>query len=143
MRTNAAGIALIKQFEGVRLRAYKCPANVPTIGYGHTGPDVNLGRQITQAEADDLLIYDLKKFEQGVEQFLDGVPASSNQFSAMVALAFNIGLGAFAKSSVLRHHRQGNHELAAEAFLLWNKARGAVLPGLTRRRKAERELYLK
>lgn len=142
MRTNAAGIALIKKFEGVRLKAYKCPAGVWTIGFGHTGPDVHSGLEINERVAEQLLIGDLLRFEHGVEEYLDGVPASLNQFSAMVALAFNIGLGAFARSSVLRHHRQGNRQLAAEAFLLWNKAGGAVLPGLTRRRVAERELYL-
>lgn len=142
MRTNAAGIALIKKFEGVRLKAYKCPAGVWTIGFGHTGPDVYAGLEINERVAEQLLIGDLLKFEHGVEELLDGVPASFNQFSAMVSLAYNIGLGAFAKSSVLRHHRQGNLPIAAEAFLLWNKAGGAVLPGLTRRRMAERGLYL-
>lgn len=142
MRTNAAGIALIKSFEGVKLVGYKCPAGIPTIGYGHTGPEVKVGMKITQEQADALLANDLRKFEQGVEGFLDGVPASINQFAAMVSLAYNVGLAAFSRSSVLRHHRQGNRDLAAEAFLLWNKANGVVLPGLTRRRKAERELYL-
>jgi lysozyme len=142
VRTNAAGIALIKQFEGVRLKAYKCPAGIWTIGYGHTGPDVREGMEINEREAEQYLIGDLLRFEHGVEECLDGVPASFNQFSAMVSLAYNIGGGAFNKSSVLRYHRQGDHKLAAEAFLLWNKAAGRILPGLTKRRMAERGLYL-
>lgn len=142
MKTNPAGIALIKQFEGVKLEAYTCPAGIWTIGYGHTGPEVHKGQVITQAEADRILVADLAKFEKGIGAFIGTAHTTENQFAAMVALAFNIGVGAFGKSSVLRHHNQGNTELAAESFLLWNKAGGAVLPGLNRRRKAERELYL-
>lgn len=142
MNTNNAGIALIKKFEGLRLRAYKCPAGIWTIGYGHTGPDVDIGEEISEREAEDLLKGDLIQFEHGVESLLDGTPASFDQFSAMVCLAYNVGLGNFRKSSVLRFHKAGDFSAAANAFLLWNKAGGKVLNGLTNRRNAERALYV-
>lgn len=142
MNINNAGLALIKSFEGLSLKAYKCPAGVWTIGYGHTGPDVSEGETILETQAEVFLKSDLMRFEHGVEEMLDGVPASFNEFSAMVSLAFNIGLGNFKKSSVLRYHRQGKKTLAANAFLLWVKAGGKPLKGLIRRRTAERALYV-
>lgn len=142
MNINNAGIALIKKFEGLRLKAYKCPAGIWTIGYGHTGPDVSPGQEINEREAEQYLHGDLIRFEHGVEALLDGTPASFDQFSAMVCLAYNIGLGNFRKSSVLRFHKAGDFAAAANAFLLWNKAGGKVLNGLTSRRNAERALYV-
>lgn len=142
MKTNNAGIALIKRFEGLSLRTYKCPAGIWTQGFGHTGPDVEPGEQINEREAEQLLIGDLLKFEHGVEAALGETPTSENEFSAMVALAFNIGLGNFRKSSVLKFHKQGKKILAANAFLLWIKANGKPLTGLIRRRNAERALYV-
>lgn len=134
-----AGLALIQQFEGCKLVAYLCPAHVWTVGYGHTGPDVHPGMAITQAEADSLLRDDLDRFEHAVDLAAPGAPQA--MFDAMVALAFNIGVGAFLKSSVLRLHKAGDHRRAAEAFGLWNKGGGRVLAGLVRRRAAEAELY--
>jgi len=142
VKTNNAGIALIKRFEGLSLRAYKCPAGEWTIGHGHAGPDVEPGMVINEREAEQYLVGDLLKFEHGVEDLLDGVPASFNEFSAMVALAYNIGLGNFRKSSVLKFHKQGKKILAANAFLLWIKVNGKPLTGLIRRRNAERSLYV-
>ena len=142
MNVNNAGIALIKSFEGLSLVAYQCPAKIWTVGFGHTGPDVHQGATIRETEAEYLLKGDLLEFEHGVEEFLDGVPASFNEFSAMVSLAFNIGLGNFRKSSVLKYHKQGKKALAANAFLLWVKGGGKKLPGLVRRRVAERRLYV-
>lgn len=142
MNVNNAGLALIKQFEGLRLDAYKCPAGVWTIGYGHTGPDVAPGDTVRETDAEIFLKSDLMRFEHGVEELLDGVPASFNEFSAMVSLAFNIGLGNFRKSSVLKYHKLGKKTLAANAFLLWVKAGGKPLAGLIRRRTAERALYV-
>lgn len=142
-RINRAGLALIKAFEGLRLAAYRCPAGVWTIGYGHTGPDVKPGRRITAAEAEALLRGDLDRFESSVERALNGVVTTENQFAALVSLAYNIGLGGFGRSTVLRLHRTGKFTLAANAFLLWVKAGGRSLPGLVRRRTAERALYLK
>lgn len=142
-RINSAGLDLIKSFEGLRLSAYRCPAGVWTIGYGHTGPDVKTGQHITPAEAEALLRGDLDRFESGVNSFLDAAPTTDNQFAAMVSLAFNIGLGAFQRSTVLRQHKAGNRQRAAAAFLMWVKGGGRTLPGLVRRRTAERALYLR
>lgn len=139
---NEAGLALIKRNEGCRLKTYLDSVSIPTIGYGHTGPEVHLGLVITQAQADELLRQDLNKFEEGVADLLEDAPTGDNQYAAMICLAYNIGLGNFDKSSVLRLHKQGRFAMAADAFLMWNKAGGKVLTGLTRRRGEERALYL-
>jgi lysozyme len=139
-KINAAGLALVKEFEGCELTAYRCAAGVLTIGYGSTGSHVREGMTITKEEAEALLRKDLRRFENGVEALMG--PATDNQFSACVSLAFNIGLGAFAGSTVLKRHRLGNKIGAANAFLMWNKSRGNILKGLMRRREAERKLYM-
>ena len=136
---DPAGLQIIKDSEALRLIAYLCPAKIPTIGYGHTGPDVKLGDRITVGRANELLALDLARFERGVDA--EAGKATDNQFSAMVSLAFNIGLGAFAKSSVLRFHQAGDYGAAANAFRLWNKGGGRVLPGLVKRREREANLY--
>jgi len=142
---NQAGLDLIKRFEGCKLSAYRCPANIPTIGYGHTGPDVQMGLTITAERAEELLRADLSKFERGVASAATN--PNDNQFAAMVSLAFNIGLGNFLRSSVLSNHNDGDQLSAAHSFHLWRKARvkGVLreLPGLTRRRDAEAALYVK
>jgi GH24 family phage-related lysozyme (muramidase) len=97
---------------------------------------------ITPGEAERLLHEDLARFENGVTNCLAGCPTNSNQFSACVSLAYNIGLGKFATSTVLKKHKLGNYQGAADAFLLWNRGGGRVLPGLVNRREAERLLYL-
>lgn len=145
MNVDARGIILIKSFEGLRLNAYPDPGTggAPwTIGYGHTGPDVYRGLKITEAQAEALLRQDLARFERGVDRLVEGAFTSQVQFDAMVSLAYNIGLGGFQRSSVLRHHRAGNKLRAAASFLMWVKAAGRTLPGLVRRRNAERKLYL-
>ena len=146
MKTNSSGIALIKEFEGLRLTAYKCPGDKWTIGYGHTSaagnPTVTPGMRITADDAGDILVADLPKYEIAVMSSLDKF-ANENQFAAMVSLCYNIGSANFKKSSVVRYFNAGLSAKAADAFLLWNKANGKILPGLTRRRKAERELFLK
>ena len=136
---GAAGLALIKEFEGLELKAYLCPAKVWTIGYGSTGPHVTPGQVITEAKADVILQRDLDRFEDAVAKAAPG--ATQAQFDAMVSLAFNIGIGAFLKSSVLRLHKAGDHRLAAAAFALWDKAGGRVLAGLQRRRAKGADLY--
>ena len=141
MQVNEAGLELIKKFEGLRLRAYRCPAGVWTIGYGHT-KTARRGQVITEAEADRLLREDLRIFEKGVLEAIGNAPTTSNQFSAMVSLAFNIGLGAFRRSKVLALHKAGKTAEAAKAFANWRRAGGKVLPGLVRRRAAEAKLYL-
>lgn len=135
---------LIKRFEGRRLKAYRCSAGVLTIGYGHTSmagsPQVTPGMTITAGDADAIFDRDIERFAARVEALIK-VPVSENQFGAMVSLAFNIGVGAFAKSSVLRFTNKKQFNNAADAFALWNKAGGKVLPGLTKRRAAEAALY--
>lgn len=145
MKTSQKGVDLIKKFEGLRLKQYRCSANVRTIGYGHTGPDVTEGLVITHQRAEELLVQDLAKFEQGVQELVP-TTVTQTQFDAMVALAFNIGLTNFRKSSVVRLLRAGDPKGSADAFLLWTKARVdgvlTVLPGLVKRREAERALFL-
>ncbi|WP_426313523.1 lysozyme [Methylobacterium fujisawaense] len=141
MKTNNAGISLIRQFEGCELHAYKCPAGVLTIGYGHTGSDVTPGLVTTQQRAVELLQLDLAKFEKAVAAALK-VPVTANQFAALVALAYNIGGAAIAKSTLIKRLNAGKTQEAADQFLVWNKAGGKVLAGLTRRREAERALFL-
>lgn len=146
MNINQAGLELIKDFEGLKLKAYLCPAGVPTIGYGHTRTvthdDVKNGKTITKAEAERLLAEDLIEFTFGVYGMLKR-QANENELSAMVSLAYNIGLAGFKRSSVLRAFNAGDPNAAARAFALWNKSKGKVLPGLTRRRAAEAALFLK
>lgn len=139
MKLTDGGLSLIKRWEGLKLTSYKCPADVWTIGYGHTGGVVE-GQTITEAEADLLLRADVERFERGVEDLVD-VPLTSNQFSALVCLTYNIGLAAFSKSTLL--HLLNAGKPCDEEFLRWNKAGGKVLNGLTARRFAERQLFRK
>lgn len=143
---NQRALDLIKEFEGFRAKAYADPVGVWTIGYGTTaraglGIDPKPGMTITEAEADRLLRAGVDKFAAQVMEKLTRAP-TDNQFGAMVSLAYNIGPGEFAKSSVLRMFNRGDTAAAADAFLLWDKADGKVMPGLVRRRKAERALFL-
>ncbi len=141
---NQAALDLIKGCEGLDLRAYHDSVGVLTIGYGHTGPDVTPGKRVSKDQAEALLRADLAHFEDGVDDALDeNADTTDNQFGAMVSLAFNVGLGAFRHSTVLRDHNAGEYAAAANAFLLFNKAGGNVLTGLDRRRHMERALYLK
>jgi lysozyme len=142
-RTNAAGIALIKRFEGLRLEAYLCPAGVWTIGYGHTGNNVLPGSKITEHQANAILDVDLDKFERGVEALLPGVPLTDNEFAALVSLSFNIGLSRFEKSTLREKLLLRDKPGAAAEFLKWRLAAGKVLPGLVKRRAAERALFLR
>jgi lysozyme len=137
-----AGMQLIERDEGDKLTAYQDVRGIWTIGYGHTGPDVTPGLVITETAARALLETDLHKFEDGVRPAVGSAATSQNEFSAMVSLSYNIGLGGFRGSSVLRFHLAGQFDRAADAFLLWDKAGGQVYPGLVRRRHQERELYL-
>ena len=138
----AVAAPFIAQFEGCSLTAYRCPAGVLTIGFGHTGKDVYEGETITQAEADDLLAEDLGKFARQIAPLVE-VKITEGQFIAMLSLAYNIGIGNFRRSSVLRLTNAGAKLQAAQSFLLWNRAGGQVLKGLVRRRKAESREYLK
>ena len=139
MQISKAGLDLIKQFEGLYLNAYRCPAGVPTIGYGHTA-GVAMGQTITQQQADDYLRRDVRQFERAVARLVT-VPLTQGQFDALVSFAFNLGEGALAQSTLLRLLNAGDYAGAAAQFDRWNKAGGRVLPGLVRRRAAERALF--
>ena len=144
MKINETGLALIKSFEGLRLKAYKCPAGVWTVGYGHTGKDVKPGMVITEEQAEELLRQDLERFENGVLDLLTIPELTSNQFSALVSFSFNVGLGNFKKSTLLKMINKGNKdELEAihSQFKRWVWAGSQILPGLQRRREAEFDLY--
>lgn len=136
-------IDLVAQFEGCKLTAYLCPAGVLTIGYGHTGPDVKPGQTITKERARQLLAADLAKFAHGVNELCNGWRITQGMFDALVSFAYNLGLGALAGSTLMRLLRAGDVKGAADQFSRWNKAAGKVLPGLVKRRAAERDLFLK
>lgn len=145
MKINAKGLELVKSFEGLKLDAYLCPAGIPTIGYGHTGKDVKLGQRISLLDAEKLLEKDLARFEAAVSILVADSPTTSDQFSALVSFAYNLGPSALKASTLLKRHKAGDIRGASEQFLAWNKARQkgqlVVLPGLTRRRSAESRLY--
>lgn len=136
MHINEAGLNLIKSFEGCKLVAYKCPAGVWTIGYGHTA-GVTEGMVITQEVADHLLKSDMKKYENYVSKYCNSICLNTNEFSALVSFCYNCGAGNLKKLVSGRTKPQ-----IADAMLLYNKGGGRVLKGLVRRRKAERELFL-
>lgn len=143
---NDAGLNLIESFEGLRLDAYQDVAGIWTIGYGHIR-GVRPGMSITQEQAVLFLQQDLSDAETSVDSLTASVPTTNNQYAAMVSLCFNIGTGNFRTSSVLRFHLARDYTTAADKFLLWDKATEdghlVEVPGLLRRRQAERDLYLR
>ena len=140
MKTSQRAIELIKKFEGCSLTTYLDSVKVPTIGYGHTGPDVKMGLRITQQEADDLLIGDLIHAEDDIARLVK-VPLTENEHGALVSFVFNLGGSNLAKSTLLKLLNQMRYADAAEEFLRWDFAGGVRLAGLTRRRQAERDLF--
>ena len=141
MKISSKGLELIKKFEGCRLTAYKCPAGVWTIGYGHTGKvdgkAICSGMKITASKATSLLSLDLATFEKAVTncKYLTFKP-NQNQFDALVSFAYNCGTGSL---NTLVKNRSA--AVVSEKLLLYNKANGKVLAGLVNRRKAEKELF--
>jgi lysozyme len=145
LETNEEGLQIIKDSEGFRPMAYICPAGKITIGFGSRrvrGKAVQMGDTITENEANEQLKIDVKKFEHGIISLVK-VQLSQNQLSALVCFTYNIGVGAFAKSTLLKLLNQGNYVAAADQLLRWNKAGGRELLGLTIRRQKERALFLK
>jgi len=142
MEYSAAGLALTKNFEGLRLRAYQDAGGVWTIGYGHTGPDVRAGRTIDEAAATELLLEDLQLALRCVNDAVH-VSLTQGQFDALVDFCFNAGRGSFLGSTLLRCVNQGAFDRAAAQFGLWVHAGGAVQPGLVRRRAAEAAMFNK
>ena len=138
MKTSQRGINLIKQFEGVRLTAYKCPAGVYTIGYGHTR-GVKRGMKITEEEASAYLTDDLLNSEKAVERYDSVYHWNQNEFDALVSFTFNCGAANL--RSLLRNGRRNRSQIA-ETLPLYRKAGGKVLKGLERRRAAEKALFL-
>ncbi|MBT2116403.1 lysozyme [Dyella sp. LX-66] len=141
MHTSALGVALIKQFEGLRTCAYLDAAGIWTIGYGHTGEEVRSGLRIDATQADVLLREDLGSAEEAVRAWVTQALAQAS-FDALVSFVFNVGATAFAGSTLLRKLNDGDMEGAAAEFERWRYAGGRVLPGLLRRRIAERTLFL-
>ena len=144
---NKATIDLIKEFEGFRAKAYLDPVGILTIGYGTTaaagvGIKPALGMTITEAQAHGYLMAAVDKFAAQIAPKITA-PINENEFGAFVSLAYNIGPGAFGKSSALRKFNAGDKQGAANSILLWNKAGSKVLPGLVRRRSAEMTLFLR
>jgi len=141
MNISNKGVNLIKEFEGLELKAYKDSVGVLTIGYGSTGPHVTVGMTITESQAEVLLKKDLSRFEKGVDDLVT-VPLNQNQFDALVSFSFNLGLGNLKSSTLLRKLNSLDYIGAANEIPRWDKAGGKILKGLTRRRLAEKELFL-
>jgi lysozyme len=145
LTTSPKGIDLIHSFEGLRLDAYRCPAGVPTIGWGATtdmqGRAIRMGMKWTREQADERFAKHLATFEGEVRNTLNGAATTQGQFDALVSFAYNLGPAALAGSTLMRLHKAGKFAEAAEQFQRWNKAGGRVLAGLTRRRAAEAKLY--
>ena len=140
MKIGFKGLNLIKEFEGFREKAYKCPAGVWTIGYGHTG-GVKEGDVVTSNEAEKLLIQDLDWAEKVVYKHVN-VFLNQNQFDALVSFVFNVGSGNFQKSTLLKRLNSGQYSDVPHELKRWNKGGGVVLPGLVRRRRVEGELFM-
>ena len=140
MNISSKGIELIKRFEGCRLKAYKCPAGVWTIGYGHTN-NVRPDDVITQEEAEELLKRDIKVHEDNVKRLVKS-SLTQGQFNALVSFEYNIGYGAFANSTLLKLLNAQNYDAAAKQFIRWVFIGDKVSEGLLRRRRAETEMFL-
>jgi len=138
-KTNDLGLQLIKDFEGLALDPYRCPGAVWTIGYGHTRT-VREGMTVTKEEAERLLKSDLEVVESAIHKLVN-VPLTSNQFSALASFVFNLGVGNFERSTMLRLLNRGWYEQVPTQLLRWNKTKGKVLKGLTSRRIAEGRLW--
>lgn len=144
MKTSNGGLGIIKKHEGLRLRAYLCPAGVPTIGYGHTGTvtaeDVRRGFTISEEAAERLLRADLKTAERAINDLVR-VPLAQHEFDALASFVFNVGRGAFERSTLLRLLNKGIKATVPEQLARWNKGGGRILPGLVARRAEEGALW--
>jgi lysozyme len=140
VKTSAAGLDLIKRFESVRLSAYDDGVGVWTIGVGHI-KGVKRGDTITMDQVDTFLADDLQEAEEAVNRCVKA-PIEQCQFDALASWTFNLGGGALAGSTMLKRLNHGDYDSAADEMLKWNRAGGKVMPGLTKRRIAERMLFL-
>jgi len=140
---------IVKKWEGFKLEAYLDPVGIPTIGYGTIRyPDttrVKLGDRISEPQAEAFLKFEIDATVKSLNVLLQGIDLNQNQFDAVVSLCYNIGVGAFSGSTILRKLREGDFTAAAEAFKLWNKGtvngKKVVIDGLTNRRADERALF--
>ena len=140
MTISEKGLNLIKTFEGCKLKAYKCPAGVLTIGYGTT-KGVTEGMEINLAMAERMLLSDIAPLEKTINKM--GINFRQGQFDALVSFMYNLGVGNFNKSTLKKRIQDGaKDEVIAEEFKKWNKAGGKVLAGLTKRREAEANLWM-
>lgn len=133
-------VALVGGFEGLRTKAYRDPVGIPTVCFGET-KGVKMGDQYTKAQCETMLIERLEEFRAGVDKCLK-VPMPDERKAAMVSFSYNVGVSAFCKSTLVRKLNAGDVRGACDELPKWNKARGIVLPGLTKRRLVERELCL-
>jgi lysozyme len=145
MKINEQGLNIIKHFEGLRLKPYKCPAGLDTIGYGHVirENEQYLYNGITKEQAEELLLKDLRHFEIGVLKLIKNEYLNENRFSALVSFAFNVGLGALRISTLRMKLNRGEIKEAGLELLKWCKIRGQIIKGLLLRRQAELNLYNK
>jgi lysozyme len=144
LKPSRAALSLIKEFEGCKLEAYPDPATGGdpwTIGWGSTGPGIRKGTVWTQEQADTRFAEHVAEFGAGVAKLIGNAATSQQEFDAMVSLAYNVGVGNLASSTLLKLHKAGDKAGAAAQFARWNKAAGRVMAGLTRRRAAEQALY--
>lgn len=157
MKVSHSAIEMIKHHEGIRTRPYRCPAALWTVGVGHVidpghiriaiNERKNLpipdgwNRTLSMAEVDEILAADLASFERGVLRLCPG-GLTQGRFDSLVSFSFNVGLGNLQRSTIRMKHNRGEFDDAAEGFMKWTKAGGKELPGLVKRRKDERALYL-
>ena len=139
MKISNKGIELIKHFEGCETVAYKCPAGVWTIGYGHI-KGVQDGDVITETQAHEMLVEELKEYENYILNAVE-VDLNQSQFDAMVSWVYNLGNGNLNSSTLLKVLNSGEYAGVPEQIMRWNKAGGKVLAGLTKRRQAEANLF--
>jgi len=139
-KTTETGLSLIKDFEGLSLKAYQCPAGILTIGYGHTGPELKKGSYINKTQADALLIADCVRFEKYINKTIVRL-LRWYEFDALVSFTFNTGFRL--KGQLKQSIDEGNTKTAVYLLMRFNKAGAQILSGLTKRRKAETILYEK
>jgi lysozyme len=132
---------IVKHFENCKLKAYKCPAGVWTIGWGATGPEIVEGLTWTQQQADERLAKDLDHFTAGVLKLSPILKGQTNRLSAVTSFAYNAGLSAYQKSTMRKKIDAQDYAGAQAEFSRWTKSKGKELPGLARRRKAEADLF--
>ena len=146
MKLNSVGYDLIKGFEGLSLKPYKCSANISTVGYGNTyyenGVKVQMSDPpITKQRAEELLKHSADRYASKVANLLKK-PVTQNQFNALVSFAYNVGTGSFQSSTLLKKVNINPNDLTIRSeFLRWNKANKVVVNGLTTRRIEESKLY--